>query len=203
MGVLILVLFAAPKPSFADWSAAVSFGGPGYHHDDRHFYHHDEHRFYRWHDHPHFGIHFHYLPEGCFSVWVGWHRYFYYDGLYYSYIGGDYVLVNPPMGAYVGTIPSDFRPVIINGVTYYTSNGTYYILTRYHGYRVVAAPVVYAQPVPVAEYTQNIIPVNVPNNYGGYKTEIIKRSGNGFVGPQGEFYVEFPRISQLKIMYGR
>ena len=28
-------------------------------------------------------------------------------------------------------------------------------------------------------------------------------AGNGFIGPQGEFYPDFPRVEQLKVMYGK
>ena len=179
-----------------------------------------DHHFYRYHDHPHYGLHLHFLPDGYFTVWAGGARYYYYDGLYYTYAGGDYVLVNPPMGAYVSVIPSDFQPVIINGITYYTDSGVYYILTRHHGYQVVAAPVVYAQPqqvvvtqpvttqfpsavVAAPMAIQDTFTVNVPNNSGGYSAVVIKRSGNGYVGPQGEFYSEFPKVAQLKVMYGK
>jgi hypothetical protein len=189
----------------------VNFGGPGYHHDGG---------FYRWREHPHYGWHIHYLPAGYFTIWAGGSRYYYYDGLYYTYVGdGDYVLVNPPIGAHVSAIPPDFQPVLINGMTYYTSNGVYYILTRYHGYKVVAAPVVYAQPqqvivtqpvttvvttqAPVVADAQDTFPVNVPNNSGGYTAVVIKRSGNGYAGPQGEFYAQFPSVAQLKAMYGK
>jgi len=44
--------------------------------------------------------------------------------------------------------------------------------------------------------------VNVPNNTGGHTPIRIQKSGNGYVGPQGEFYYPFPDISQLKAMYG-
>jgi len=192
VGILTLAVLVLPQLSYADWGVGINFGGPGYHHDD--------HAFYRYHDHPHFGLHAHYLPRGYFTVWVGMHRYYYYDGLYYNYIGGDYVLVNPPIGAYVTVIPPDFQPVVINGVTYYTNNGIYYILTRHHGYKVVEAPMVYAQPAVVA---QDTFPINVPNNNGSYITLVIKRSGNGYVGPQGEFYAQFPSIAQLKVMYAK
>jgi len=50
---------------------------------------------------------------------------------------------------------------------------------------------------------RDTFPVNVPNDRGGFTTVMIKKSGNGFVGPQGEFYAEFPKVSQLKAMYGR
>ncbi len=218
IGLFVLALFAAPRLSYADWGIGVSVGGPGYHHDD-------DRRFYRYHDHPHYGLHMHYLPDGCFTVWVGGMRYYYYDGVYYRYAGyGDYVIVPPPAGAVVTAIPSDFQPVVINGMTYYFNDGIYYVYTR-HGYRVVEQPVVMPQPVvmeqPVvmaqpavtvvappappapAPVMQDTFTVNVPNNSGGYMPVVIRRSGNGFVGPQGEFYSEFPKVSQLKVMYGK
>jgi len=141
-GILMLILLAAPQLSYADWGVGIHLGDRGDRRDDgRHFY--------RYHDHPQFGLRVGFLPEGYLTVRVGSHRYYYYDGLYYNYVGGEYVIVNPPIGAYVSTVPSDFQPVIINGRTYYTNNGIYYILTRHQGYKVVSAPVVYAQPVRV------------------------------------------------------
>jgi len=209
VGLFVLVLFAALRFAYADWGIGVSVGGPGYHHDDRYFYH--------YHDHPHFGYHMHYLPDGYFTVWVGGSRYYYYDGIYYRYVGyGDYVIVAPPAGAVVTAIPTDFQPVMINGMTYYVNDGIYYVYTR-HGYQVVERPMVVTQPVvtvvappapqvpvsPPAPVAQDTFTVNIPNNSGGYATVVIKKSGNGFVGPQGEFYTEFPKVSQLKVMYGK
>ncbi len=49
----------------------------------------------------------------------------------------------------------------------------------------------------------NAFTINIPNNHGGYTAIVIKRSGNGFTGPQGEFYPEFPKVAQLKIIYGK
>jgi hypothetical protein len=204
-GFFMLVLLAVPQISYADFSIGIGIGG-GDRHDDR-GYHHDDHAFYRYHDHPHYGLHMHFLPEGYLTIWVGMHRYYYYDGLYYTYIGGDYVIVNPPIGAHVTVIPPDFQPVLINGVTYYTDNGIYYILTKHHGYKVVVhpTPFVVTQPavtvVAAPVSVQDSFPVNIPNNNGGYVTVVIKKSGNGFVGPQGEFYAQFPSVAQLKVMY--
>lgn len=45
--------------------------------------------------------------------------------------------------------------------------------------------------------------VNIPNAQGGYSGVVLKRSGNGFVGPQGEYYAEFPKVEQLKLMYSK
>jgi len=220
--VLALMLFAAPSLPYADWSIGI---GVRDRHDegwDRR----DEHHYYRWHDHPHYGYRMNFLPAGYDTVWVGGTVYYYYDGLYYQRAGFDYMLVNPPIGAYVNVIPPDFQPVNINGRVYYTDNGVYYVLTQRHGYKVVPAPAVYAQPVeiiqtqpvttvvsapaplsatvlPMAADTPDSFTVNVPNNSGGYTTVVIKKSGNGFLGPQGEYYATFPTVAQLKAMYAK
>ena len=198
MSFLTLVLLAAPQLSYADWGFGIRVGD-----------HDRDHHYYRYHDHPRYGIHSHYLPAGYLTLWVGGNRYFYADGLYYSYVGGDYIIVNPPIGAYVNVIPPDFHAVRINGRIYYTDNGVYYVLTQHHGYKVVIGPSVYAQhsPViiaqPVTVNAQDSFPINIPNNNGSYNTVIIKKTGNGFIGPQGEFYAQFPSVSQLRMMYGR
>jgi hypothetical protein len=180
---LVLGLCLAPRLSYADWG---------------------DHHFYGYHDHPHFGLHVSVLPDGYYSFWAGGVRYYYYDGLYYNFVGGDYIIVNPPIGGVVTTIPSDFQPALINGVTYYVNNGTYYIYTH-NGYQVVSPPVVQtAMPViqaPEAVVSEDSYTVNIPNNNGSLTSVIIKRSGNGFVGPQGEFYSDFPKVAQLKAMY--
>lgn len=284
--LLALILLIQPKLSYAERKDR---------HDDRHFY--------RYHDHPHFGLHVSFIPDDCFTVRVGGVGYYYYDGLYYSKIGGDYVIVAPPIGAVVSTIPPDYQRVIINGIAYYTDNGIYYVYTRY-GYQVVPQPVIVTQTVspaatPLAAESQekfgipdivvlsksgvsddaiidkiiktglqfklsvedvealqeegvssgvinfmltgryapdrnqavvqssmvslqvssvgtssvvqessvndneDSFSVNIPNSKGGYTAVTLKASGKGFIGPQGEFYFEFPKVSQLKAMYGK
>ena len=75
---------------------------------------------------------------------------------------------------------------------------------------VTAAP----EPVPVttventpaadaAGMTNEVYVINIPNAKGTYTPVAIKRAGNGFTGPQGEFYTEFPRVEQLKLQYGK
>lgn len=69
------------------------------------------------------------------------------------------------------------------------------------------APVVVAQPsavvVPTTTYSGDSVTVNVPNNSGGYSAVVLKRSGNGYVGPQGEYYDQIPSTAQLQAMYGK
>lgn len=64
------------------------------------------------------------------------------------------------------------------------------------------APVVVAQPPSMVE-TQDSVTVNVPNDNGGYTAVVLKKSGDGFVGPQGEYYAQLPSVDQLKVMYGK
>ena len=64
------------------------------------------------------------------------------------------------------------------------------------------APVVVAQG-PATTYSGDTVTVNVPNSNGEYTAVVLKRSGNGYVGPQGEYYDQVPSTAQLQAMYGR
>jgi hypothetical protein len=148
------------------------------------------------------------LPHGSLEVGFGGHKYFYNAGLFYRNYERQYVVVPPPAGVVVYQIPEGWHTVVIDGATYYVYNGVYY--TRIPtGYQVVQPPapvivepatvavnIVEEKPQPQQEFT-----VNIPNPKGGYVSVVIKRSGTGFVGPQGEFYAEFPKVSQLQVMY--
>ncbi len=184
-------------------------------------------RYYRYYDHPGFGLHIRSIPYGCYWFSLGDTRYYYYDGLYYSLAGSDYVIVNPPAGAVVNTIPEDFNPVTINGVTYYADNGIYYIQTS-GGFKVVPSPIkasIQASPsVPPKEAapasvevvspsqasvavspdsSDETIIVNVKNSAGAIVPVVLKRTDKGFLGPNGEIYPDFPKLKQLQALYGR
>jgi YMGG-like Gly-zipper len=60
-----------------------------------------------------------------------------------------------------------------------------------------------AQVVPSTTYSGDTVTVNVTNSNGGYTSVVLKRSGNGYVGPQGEYYDQVPTTAQLQAMYGR
>jgi hypothetical protein len=64
------------------------------------------------------------------------------------------------------------------------------------------APVVVSQ-VPTTTYVGDTVTVNVANSNGGYTAIVLKRSGNGYVGPQGEYYDQIPTTAQLQAMYGK
>jgi len=66
--------------------------------------------------------------------------------------------------------------------------------------------VVVTQPAPASPstiYSGDTVTVNVPNGSGGYTAVVLKRSGNGYAGPQGEYYYQVPTAAQLQPMYGR
>ena len=65
------------------------------------------------------------------------------------------------------------------------------------------APVVVAQTPPSVTYSGDTVTVNVPNSNGTFMAVVLKRSGNGYVGPQGEYYDQIPTTAQLQAMYGK
>jgi hypothetical protein len=146
------------------------------------------------------------------TSWAWWHDRGYvvvgvgYPGPYYY--GGPYY---PPYPRYAGFAAPDFQPVVVNGVTYYVNNGVYYIYTQY-GYQSVAPPAGVSAAasqaeavtqVPVNGTSGDSVTINVPNDKGGFSPVVLKKSGDGYVGPQGEFYPQIPSMDQLKLMYGK
>lgn len=160
-----------------------------------------------YHPYPFYGKAVLSLPFGYVSISIGGVRYYHYNGIFYRRYFGEYVVVAPPLGAVILTLPPDCQPVIIDGVTYYVSNGVYYA-QKPEGYEVISQPRVTVIDAPKtvagapAVDTTDSFTVNIPNALGGYSPVVIKRLNNGFVGPQGEFYPEFPSVEQLKVMYG-
>lgn len=199
-------------------AAVVGFTGNSYawgghdHHDHHRHYYRYERPYY--HAYPYFGLHVRALPRDSFSISIGGSRYFYSSGYYYFRDRDDYVVVNPPLGAITTTIPVGYTPVVINGVTYYTNNGVYYLYTP-TGYQVVPQPTTILQTMPVSQIVTPSVPsgslsavgdsfnVNIPNDNGGFTLVVIKKAERGYTGPQGEFYAEFPKVAQLKEMYGK
>jgi hypothetical protein len=111
----------------------------------------------------------------------------YYDnlGYYYPYYPSYYdsgVLVSSP----VIVTPE----VIVQPSTIITTASTY--------------PTTEISPVQIIPTAMDDnMTLNIPNAAGGYSAVLIKKSGKGFIGPQGEFYPEFPKVSVLKVLYGK
>jgi hypothetical protein len=116
-------------------------------------------------------------------------------------------VVPAPVGAVVTTIPSGAQQVLVGDTLGYVVNGVTYRKTV-NGYEVMPPPTVVVQQVVTAApeapaASTNAFTVNIPNAKGGFTPVELKRSGTNFIGPQGELYTEFPRVEQLKLMYGK
>jgi hypothetical protein len=48
---------------------------------------------------------------------------------------------------------------------------------------------------------QDMICVNIPDGRGGYVSVNLRRYGTGYLGPEGDYYEEFPTVAQLQIAY--
>ncbi len=69
---------------------------------------------------------------------------------------------------------------------------------------LVSPPVTVVQPPTVIEpEAPDSFTINIPNKQGGYTAVTLRRSGSGFIGPQGEFYTQFPTVYQLQTIYGK
>lgn len=162
---------------------------------------------------PDHGRYAFWLPAAFTTLMIAGLTYYYCEGVYYRRQNYGYIVVPPPNGAIVREVPPVYAPMVVNGVTYYTADGIYYQYTP-QGYMVVQQPqnivsvntgTVVEKVIPSApiEKADKIFTVNVPNTKGGFTAVTLKRTTNGYIGPQGEFYPEFPTVEQLQIMYGK
>jgi len=186
MPLLMTVMVVQAAPADASW------GHRG----------HEDHWHSSRHHHP-YGHRVHSLPRRSNSLSIGNGGFYYEEGRFYRRHVRDYVVVPAPIGAVVYSLPGGCRTVVVGGVSYYNYEDVYYHPVA-GGYRVVNMPVEESQVVAVpSEKPQDSFTVNIPNGHSGYTTVILKRSGQGYVGPQGEFYPEFPKIEQLRAMYAK
>ena len=147
-----------------------------------------------------------------FTVHVRGIPYYYHTGVFYRPYQNSYVVVEPPMGAVVTVLPDSCRREVYGGLVHYVYNDVYYRPVD-GGYMVVERPVTPTAPVPPTVVpaapvitqpsdSSEVYTVNIPMKQGGgFVPVLIKRFGTGFLGPQGEFYTEFPSVKQLQLMY--
>lgn len=68
-----------------------------------------------------------------------------------------------------------------------------------------ASDIVVKVPVEYKTVTVNddTVTIYVPNSNGSYTPITLVKHGNGYLGPQGEYYAGNPTVAQLKVLYGR
>ena len=143
------------------------------------------------------------LPSSHTTILVAGLPYYYYGGVFYRRGPSRYVIVTAPVGAVVPVLPVEYQSVVINGTTYYTYDNVYYVQSP-AGYTVTPTPVVAQVPsVQTTTPSEDAYVVHVPNANGSYTPVVLKKSGEGFVGPQGEYYPKHPTVEQLKVMYAK
>ena len=138
----------------------------------------------------------------------GGYRHYYHDGGWYrpGWFGFGIAVSALTIGALIMSLPPRHTTVIVGGVPYYYDNQYYYRQLSDGSYVVVEPPVVVQAASPVMVQTVPAVAeastVNIPNSRGGFTSVTLRRSGNGYVGPQGEYYAQYPTVQQLQLMYG-
>lgn len=163
---------------------------------------HRSHEFRSW---P--GRSFHYypaLPAGYAAMRIADALYYYAAGLYYQETPAGYIIVDPPAGAVVRVLPSGYKTIVYGGRTYCYYNRAYYLQQSPDQYVVVTPPpAVVTQNPPAVEAPEKTVVVTVPNPNGSYIPVTLKKYSDGYEGPNGEFYKDYPTIDQLKAMYSK
>jgi hypothetical protein len=142
------------------------------------------------------------IPAGATTVVVEGVPYYQVNGVVYMHTSYGYQVVpqpNPP-------IFSDATPGVSNPPNPEAAAAARAAATGQPAASAPALPAALpATPAAVNSSTNSddAFTVNIPNAKGGYTPVTLKRAGTGFTGPQGEYYTEFPRIEQLKVMYAK
>lgn len=154
----------------------------------------------RYYPGPHF---YRNLPPGYVSLRIADMLYFYLGGIYYQETPSGYVVVPAPRGAIVPILPEPYKVIPYQNTNYYYYNNTYYV-QQPSGYAVVTPPtqVVSSNPQSI-EAPEKTVVVPVPNPNGSYIPVTLQKYSDGYVGPNGEFYPDYPTIDQLKAMYAK
>ena len=118
LGVLMVAALAASSQTNAQNAAGrVDRGVPHMHFDSR--FSHDQY----YHDR---GYVVRGIPRGAYSIHHGGDVFFYHGGEWYRRNGRFAVVIGPPIGVFVPTLPPFYSTVWWGGVPYYYANDAYY-----------------------------------------------------------------------------
>ena len=87
-----------------------------------------------------YGARRHGLRAGYLRLSVGGMPFFYDDGIYFQFEGGDYLEVYPPIGAVVQELPDGAIEIDAEGVIYYYAGGAFYV-RQDNGFIIVPPPI--------------------------------------------------------------
>jgi hypothetical protein len=155
----------------------------------------------RWDFHRPYPFYHRNLPAGYIALRVAEDLYYYFGGIYYRETPVGYVEVIPPAGVVVETIPVGYKIIPYGNTTYYYYDRVYYE-KQPTGYTVVTPPPqAVAANAPAVEAPEKSIIVQVPNPNGSFVPVTLYKYSDGYVGPKGEHYADYPTVDQLKAMY--
>lgn len=153
--------------------------------------------------HPRRPYFYHHLPRGYLPIRIADALFYYAEGTYYQETPSGYVVITAPRGAIVAALPERHKVIIYDNTDYYYYNSTYYV-KQPQGYAVVTPPPsVVSSNSSAAEAPEKTVVVQVPNPNGSYIPVTLQKYSDGYTGPNGEFYPEYPTVDQLKAMYAK
>jgi len=79
------------------------------------------------HRYPREGFKLRVLPEKHHVIHYRKHRYFYWQGVWYSPVGVDFVVIRPPLGIIVPVLPPFYTTIWVGDIPYYYANDVYYV----------------------------------------------------------------------------
>lgn len=148
------------------------------------------------------------LPWDFITVVVGNDFYKYRDGHYYKKHPVGWKSVKAPRGACLAELPRGYHRKLVNNRIYYVYNDVYYLKDA-RGYVVVDKPGGYDRSDRKMVKNKTVvnssetITINIPKMNGQYEPVELVVEDDGFIGPQGEYYEEFPKVADLKVIYGQ
>ena len=185
-----------------DYSNAFAWGHRHFRHHSGHYYFHHNH-FYRpvwyWFDRivvaPPIGAFVAILPDGYTTFSIGGIPYFHFRGIYFRPCTNGYVVVSAPRQAAVSPSPSIDRSQLdtTKEDTKNTSTNT-----------VSAASLDNSMLSKETEGSSaDTVVINIPNKDGSYSQVTLVKHGEGYLGPQKEYYEGHPTVEQLQVLYGK
>lgn len=152
------------------------------------------------------GPRLHSLPGEPMQIRHGGDAFFFHRGWFYRRGGAGLVLVEPPIGVVVSSLPVGFVTLTLGGLLYYELNGVYYRRVT-DGYVVVEPPVVVERPNPAVSGDRIVVQTDLLNvrTGPGLDQEVMDQVSRGSVlrviGKEpGWYYVELPDGSRGWVM---
>jgi len=160
------------------------------------------------------------LPRGHKTIFYDGITYYYFNRSYYVLKNDRYIVVTPPLPVVTENKQAVEAPIRTITVNVPNPNGSYMPVTLQeysdgfvgpHSEFYAKQPTVdqlkkmYAIETSQGEELESSeeLTFNVPNANGSYTQIILIKLKKGYLGPEGEFYVQEPTMEQLEQMYAK